>query len=197
LAELMPSEGLRVVGGLSVGAAVAASALIQAPQSFDRGILLTTLFDVNRPQSQILPLFSSLVPDFNTDWGPSCELEREGGRGGYCQFRLRHLRAVQRLGQETLAQLNQIQVPVQIVGVEDDGTASNFAQLEAHRRLSQSQICFFQKGANHSLFSRYDSPHEDKFWLTALERMTVAFVQTGQYFHAEGQPEGEPRCSLE
>lgn len=59
--------------------------------------------------------------------------------------------------------LNEVKIPIQIVGVEKDGTASNSVSKEAAERLPQNQICLFEKGANHSLLSRFDSPFEDKF----------------------------------
>lgn len=186
MAQIMPQTGIRAVMGLSLGGAVAASALIQAPERFDRAILGAALLDVNTPSNYFLPAASALAPEYPAKWDDSCEVERAGGRGGYCQFRLRALRGMQRLGQESLARLNEVKLPVQIVGVENDGTASNSAQKEAAERLPQNQICLFEKGANHSLFSRFDSPYENKFWIAPLSAMSLAFIQTGDYFETDG-----------
>lgn len=186
IAQVMPPDGIRAVMGLSLGGAVAASALIQAPERFDRAILGAPLLDINTPSDYFLPPISALMPNYPAKWDDSCEVERAGGRGGYCQFRLRALRSMQRLGQETLARLNEVKIPVQIVGVEKDGTASNPAQKEAAQRLPQNQICLFEKGANHSLLSRFDSPFEDKFWIAPLNAMSLSFVEKGSYFSTAG-----------
>jgi len=196
IAQVMPKEGIRAVMGLSLGGAVAASALIQAPERFDRGILGAALFDINPPSDSFLPPLVALMPEYPAKWDDSCEVERAGGRGGYCQFRLRALRGMQRLGQETLARLHEVKVPIQIVGVEKDGTASNGAQKEASQRLPHNQICLFEKGANHSLLSRFDSPFEDKFWIAPLNTMSLHFIEHGNYFEtAESATElGLMRC---
>ncbi len=195
LAQVMPTDGLRVVVGLSVGGAVAASALAQAPERFDRALLLSTLFDVRAPENLLLPLLGALAPGFATDWGPGCEQERAGGRGGYCQFRLQHLDAIQRFGQSAFATLSQVQVPVQLVGVEADGTANNATQLAAAQRLPQARICFWSKGANHSLLSRHDSPRENKFWLPGLLAQTERWIVQGEFFQTAGaSAEGPPLC---
>jgi pimeloyl-ACP methyl ester carboxylesterase len=186
IAQIMPKEGIRAVMGLSLGGAVAASALIQAPKQFDRGILGAPLLDINPPSNYFLPPLSALAPEYPAKWDDSCEVERAGGRGGYCQFRLRALRGMQRLGQETLLRLNEIKIPIQIVGVEKDGTASNSAQKEASEHLPQNQICLFEKGANHSLLSRFDSPFEDKFWIAPLNAMSLSFIEKGSYFETAG-----------
>jgi pimeloyl-ACP methyl ester carboxylesterase len=186
LAGVMPKEGIRAVMGLSLGGGVAASALLQAPEQFDRGILGAALFDINSPSDVFLPPLVALLPEYPAKWDQSCEVERAGGRGGYCQFRLRNLRAMQRLGQEALAQLAQIKIPIQLVGVENDGTASNAAQVIASQRLPQNQFCLFEKGANHSLLSRYDSPYEDKFWIPPLQTMTLDFIRNGSFFPTAG-----------
>ena len=197
LAEVMPTQGQRVVAGLSLGGAVAASALIQAPQHFDRGLIMTALLDVHSPQNKILPLLNAVTGARKTDWGAGCERERAGGRGGYCQFRMQHLRALQIFGQKTLAEIHKIQVPLQISGVEKDPVIDNGALFQAARKVKQSQLCLMEAGVNHSMLSPYDTPDQPKFWLPTLFRQLDRFLITGQFFTTRGVGEGnQPRCGF-
>lgn len=199
LADLLSGEnGRRLLIGLSVGSAVGAEALSLRPAAFDRALLMAPLFDVVAPQNLYLPPLNLLFASRLAEWGPGCELERAGGRGGYCQFRLTHLRATQLLGLAALDRMNQIRATVQIVGVEGDGAANNAAIAAGVRHLNFGSGCLYRRGANHSLFSRYDAPDEDKFWLPDLERQVLRFATTGEFFATEQRAydAGLPRCLI-
>lgn len=199
MADMLRGEpGLKVVGGLSLGGVVAASALIQAPGVFDRALLMTPLFDVVAAKKPYLPSANVVLPKHPIDWGPDCELERKGGRGGVCQFQIKHIRAAQRLGEETLAQIGQVKTQIQVVGVEGDQAANNESLAKAVGLLQQGKGCLYQKGVSHSMLSRYDSPDDQKFWLAAMHSQMLRFIQTGQYFDiTEFSHElGLPRCHI-
>lgn len=195
---LRGEQGIKVVGGLSLGGVVAASAAIQAPDVFDRALLMTPLFDVVAAKKPYLPPANVVVPKHQIDWGPDCELERKGGRGGVCQFQIKHIRAAQRLGEETLAQIGQVQTQIQVVGVEGDHAANNESLAKAVGRLKNGKGCLYQKGVSHSMLSRFDSPDDQKFWLNSMQVQLVRFVESGQYFDITelSHELGLPRCHI-
>lgn len=183
MTKMMRDEkGLKVVGGLSLGGVIAASAVVQAPAAYDRALLMTPLFNVVEAKRPYLPPANAVIPGHSVDWGRDCELERQGGRGGICQFQIRHVRAGQRLGEETLAAIGQVETPIQIVGVEGDQAANNGAIATAIHKLRHGQGCLYQHGVSHSMLSRYDGPDDKKFWLDSLESQTLRYISTGQFF---------------
>lgn len=181
-AMLRDEAQAKVVVGLSLGGVVAAAALERAPEVYDRALLMTPLFDVVAAKKPYLPSANAVIPSHQIDWGRDCELERQGGRGGICQFQIRHVRAGQRLGEEALRKLSQVTTPVQIVGVEGDQAANNEAIGLAVHSLKHGQGCLYQHGVTHSMLSRYDAPDDKKFWLSSLEQQTLRFVRDGRFF---------------
>lgn len=187
LSGLVQDEtGRKVMSGLSVGGGVAAAALVRHPGLYDRGLLITPLLDISYPDNYRLPLVNAVLPRGQGGWGPGCELERNGGRGGYCQFQLTHVRATQLLGKEALEQFANLGSRVQIVGVENDGAANNQAIASALKTLPFASGCLYPKGANHSLLSLFDAPHETKFWMKNLHQQLLTFIQSGIFFDTEG-----------
>lgn len=194
---LQAETGRRLIGGLSLGGVIATTALERLPDFYDRALLLSPLFDVVRPSNWYVPSANWFLPRLPTDWGPGCEAERAGGRGGYCQFTPALVRAVQLVGKEALAQAARVKTTVQVVGVEGDWAADNVAIGRAVRRLPFVRACLFRQGANHSLLSRYDAPEENKFWLPTLEQQAVGFLADADFFPVTaGGEEGLARCRL-
>ena len=197
LVNLVKSEpGTKSIVGISLGGTLAASTLLQAPGIFDRGLLLTPVFDIVEPQNLILPMLQSTLPYMLMHWGPTCDLERSKNRGGYCDFAVSHVRAMQQFGEDTLSQLDHLGVRIQLVGVEGDGAASNQAILKASRRLPFKQTCLFEQGTSHSMLSPYDNQHENKFWFNSLETQIRLFIADGSYFKQESDSleTGFKRC---
>ncbi|HEY9839803.1 MAG TPA: alpha/beta fold hydrolase [Candidatus Obscuribacterales bacterium] len=176
--------GSKLVAGLSLGGVVAASAMIQAPDIYDRALLMTPLFDVVEEKRPYLPSANAVLPSHLVEWGPNCELERKGGRGGYCMFQIRHIRAAQRLGEEALANIGKVTARVQVLGVEGDHAANNAALAKAAHKLRQGSACLYQPGVRHSMLSRYDAPDDRKFWLESMQAQILRFAETGRYFDA-------------
>ncbi|MGV3524595.1 MAG: alpha/beta hydrolase [Candidatus Sericytochromatia bacterium] len=197
MTDLLRDDPLRrLTGGASVGATLAMSAMVQNPWVYQRAFLAAPLFEVIQPQNRLLPAVGFFAGGQQGDWGPGCEDERSSGRAGYCQFLLGHLRATQIFGQATFAELAKVPTRIQVLGVEGDKTADNQAIGQAVTRLPFAQGCLYAGGANHSMLSVYDVPHEDKFWLPGLERQLLRFLQTGEFFDTtEPSPEaGLRRC---
>jgi pimeloyl-ACP methyl ester carboxylesterase len=200
------------VGGLSVGGAVAFRAMSLEPSSFAKGIFFAPFFAIaNVDKSVAIPVAGThripestarwaaglagatpIVQDTRSGWGPGCVEELRGGRNGVCDYYLHQIKAAQDFGMRTVASAKPFQSPVQFVGVEADGAASNLHIGKLFRSLQAgnprgTRLCFYRKGANHSLFSRYDAPHEDKFWVSSLVNSSTRFVDEGEFFELDGR----------
>ncbi len=196
---LQAEPGLNVISGLSLGGSVAASAFAKAPAVFDRALILTPFMDVPFPQNLALFPANALLPNFIRSWGASCENERANGRNGYCQYTISQARASQHFGQDNQNTLRLDYRPVQWVGVAADPAISNMALIRTAQQLAHTSLCFYPKRANHSLVSPYDGLEQEKFWLKALTRDSLAFIQSGTAFRIQGESEeaGFRACSLD
>ena len=183
------APGEHVVAGLSVGGAVATSALLDAPRLYDRALFMTAFYDAAGGFTRLLvPVVDAIVPGYRSGWGQSCEDERAGGRNGICQFTIDQLEATRRFGRDTLARTRgaSVRAKVQFAGVEADPAAFDDDELQANGNLPNSKLCFFEKGTNHSFLSPFDNPHADKFWLAAARKQVLGFVTQGTDFTTVG-----------
>ena len=136
--------GERIIGGLSLGAAMASYAAAVRPDLWQRQLLLSPLFEVGDPSVRLLlgtlanndatgdPLGAILDPVFGrmSGWGPSCEEERDPAfvakygrtvpRAGICQFRITHGLGANQFGYEVWSLLRPTTVQTQVVAVEED-----------------------------------------------------------------------------
>lgn len=244
--------GTRIVGGLSIGGALAALATNKFPDLYNRQILFTPLFklstsiitsefqkDTKRSQDRVVDKLVEQVDNLanqRVGWGKVCQEERAANRAGYCEFQIKHIAAVAIFGRYVLGQLKPTKTVTQVVGVEGDVLASSagiktaIARLKGKKNvpeqksfkdkinlfsifnisqsdtLSESQrteqilvnACFYQKGVNHSLLSRFDAPKEDKFWIEGLLEQTTMFVTSGKPFDIGGASSETPlqRCKI-
>ncbi len=188
--------GKNVVLGLSVGGAMAASATAQGPGVFGRSLLLNPFFDAASPVRQIVPAINWLAPKMRIGWGAGCEVERAGGRAGFCGFQVTNLKAARQFGLESLAAAGTIATETLVVGVEDDGAARPSAVAKAASTIPGAQGCFFEKGVPHSILSRKDNPTESKYWLPATLAQINRYLATGQMFDVVGESAYPPfgRC---
>lgn len=200
IGQLLASEpGLNLISGLSLGGSIAVSAFAQAPTVFDRALIVTPFMDVPFPQNLALFPANAVLPDFVRSWDPSCELERAAGRNGYCQYTISQVRASQHLGQDSQNSLRAEYRPVQWVGVALDKAVSNLAMIRTAKQMPQTHLCFYPSQANHSLVSPYDGIDKERFWIKALTRDSLAFLQNGTAFRVQGESEeaGFPACLLD
>lgn len=194
-ALLLQASGERVVGGLSLGASLALYTAWKYPTAAQRAFVLSPLWDVAGINRVALPVLGPALPYQRVSWGASCEHERALGRAGYCDFALTHVSAVQKLGRYLQQQAPEIATSVQMVGVEQDGAASNEAIATMQARLPNARTCWLPLGASHSMLSPQDNPTRDMFWLPALKEQLVRFVTTGNAFDTlESSEFGLPRC---
>lgn len=192
---LSKANGVRVVGGISVGGAIAARVAAHGDAA-DRVWLANSFFDAAGVAASLLAPANALAPDYRHSWGTACEAERARGRAGYCQFLITNLRAVQRFGTETAGMATRVKARTQILGVEDDASASSPAIAAYGRNVPMASTCFFRAGVSHSLLSRYDNPDEPKPWIPATILQLVRFAADGAFFREDGASTiaGFPRC---
>jgi esterase/lipase len=194
-AILRDEPGTKVVGGLSLGGVMAARAMIDNPDIYERGFILAPFFDAASPYGFFIPTVGELVPDKQISWGEGCEKQRQLGRAGYCNFKITNISAIRRFGQDTLKEINKIKKPVQVSGVEKDPSAANSAIARAKKNLPDSYGCFFAEGASHSMISRQDNAGKDMFWLNPLLEQLARYIDTGRRFDQVGKSEyGMKQC---
>lgn len=210
---------VKVVGGLSLGGALATAAVAEDPRLYQRALILTPFYAMAKPFSYFLGtvknvngVVQAMAPDGprkasrqtldqSVGWGPKCENEALAGRQGICHFKVKHLMGSQQFGFD-LSETQRISGKVQFVGVEDDPAIDNdrmiwFFNTKVDRKTSPADLCFYPKGTNHSLLSRFDTPDEKKFWLADFSKSLVAFVDTGTFFaKADATIKGFSQCYL-
>ncbi len=136
--------GERVVGGLSLGAAMASYATIHDPYLWDRQLIMSPLYELDQAAvhgfmgtlSNLNNLNSKvgswLEPILQREqgWGQGCENERTpswvkqfgraGTRAGICQFKITHVLASNQFGYDVWSLLQPTRIKTQFVAVEDD-----------------------------------------------------------------------------
>ncbi len=200
------ATGTKMVGGVSVGGAIAARAAIEAPDLYERSLLISPFFQAtNLFLRDSIYVADHLDPSFRVSWGAGCLAERTqlvpGPRAGICQFTIDNVQATIQFGQETLAQIRKLKHDVQIVGVEGDIAADDAAQGKAVKALPAglARACYYRKPAAHSLLSRYDNPGNDKFWVNPALAASAAYLTEGTPFPTTGASSEKPypRCSTD
>ncbi|MFN8672176.1 MAG: alpha/beta hydrolase [Candidatus Sericytochromatia bacterium] len=187
---LKNEKGTKIVAGLSVGGAIAAKSMITNQDVFDRGLLMAPFFNAASLSGSIfLPLFGNFIPEKEISWGNGCENQRKAGRAGYCDFKLGNVAAARKFGLSTLKDVDKINKPIQIIGVEKDPAASNKDIAVAVEKIKNSKACFFPKGTNHSMFSPQDNLGVNMFWLSSLKSQIVNYIDTGKNFDIIGESE--------
>ena len=195
------AEGEKIIVGLSVGGAMATHATILEPNLYDRAIMFAPFYSIDdgfmREVLHILNAFKELPitdPIFKKrhSWGQGCLDERRAGRAGICDFLLGNLAAAEQYGQDVISKLNpSAHTQYQFVGSESDKVASvghikSTADTLAKLKPESVTLCLFKSGANHSLISRFDSPIEDKFWITSILKHGTQYVSNGTKFPDDG-----------
>ncbi|MCA2959720.1 MAG: alpha/beta fold hydrolase [Silvanigrellales bacterium] len=209
--ETMP--GTRIVGGLSVGGAVALYAAHKAPGLYARQLIMAPFLNAgSRPAGDFLSVtvetlsFLKGSEEFSKTrigWGADCEKERAAGRGGFCTFSLDNLAGAQRLGWDVSAALTPAALRTQFVGVEGDTAVDNernntvFGAITAEGS-GGGAACLYPLAGKHSFISRFDNLGSNMTWLPEFFSASVAFVDAGTPFPTDGPSTeaGVPRCKL-
>ena len=192
------ATGIRVIGGLSVGAAVAVDATNKEPELYDRQIIISPYLESSNhfsipnipihwaPVKEILDLEVSTSIDQTQmiSWGAGCLDEIRRGRQGICQFELGNIGAITKFGNSVLKATHPAShTETQVVFVEDDPTADNGDQIALIHNLGNVpniSACTLPKGVNHSAISRFDAPDQDKWWIPGLLQSATEFVVNGE-----------------
>jgi len=189
LADELPSS----IGGLSVGAAVALNAAETAMTPYKKLILISPFFKMPKyfERNLLGPVIGNLplINNQTISWGEGCHDELRRGRAGICEYTISDVYTTQVFGKHviSLAQNLSNRTQIQIVGVEKDTGSDNnstekFAQIVTDIGNKDLSVCFYPKGANHSLLSRFDSPDENKYWLPSLLEDATNFIDQGEKF---------------
>lgn len=194
------STGTRIVGGLSLGGAVATSAMIDAPGLYARGLLLSPLFQIPGAQGTALKAANILTPTKRSGWGEGCLVQRTAPRprAGICEYQFNQLRGAAEFAESVAANASRVTIPVQVAGVEADSAADDTAMQNVSKAMRSSNICFFAKGVPHSLLSRFDSPGKDMFWLPSALHHISGFLVEGSPFATAGASTEAPalQCKI-
>lgn len=191
------ADGERVIGGLSGGGAAALYVNDRGRDVYDRNLVIAPFIDiaggdfVNGAMAFIgaIPVINlvSATP-FNT--ADFCLEKRQQGKASYCKWQLRGAAGMRSLGQAAAksVRIEPLTNRVQVIGVNGDNSVS----LDRVRELIATQMatdgttaCFYPEGVPHSMFSRYDHPGVDMYWLDDFNRAAVAFITTGAAFPSE------------
>lgn len=203
------ADGDRVIGGLSGGGAATLYLNDEGRDIYDRALVMapfigiagggfvngTVAFVGSVPYLNLV----SATP-FNT--ADFCLNKRRQGKASYCKWQVRAAQGMRAVGQEAARRVkaNPLEVRMQIVGVEGDNSVSldRVRDIVAIQSTTgESTACFYPKGVPHSMFSRWDHPGEDMYWLDDFNQAAVAFVTTGEAYPTEGQDElGVDLCRL-
>jgi pimeloyl-ACP methyl ester carboxylesterase len=203
MADDLPST----VGGLSVGGAVAMHAALRAANPYEKLILISPFFKMPRFLQRHLagPIAGNLplLKNKQVGWGAGCHEELRRGRVGICDFTISQVYTAQVYGKHVISVADQLSplTQSQVLGVEKDTGADNGAIKQIAHTLSfakdaQVSSCFYPKGANHSLFSRFDRPDENKFWLATLLEDASNFVEHGTKVPAQKKSMYEKEFSV-
>lgn len=204
------ADGERVIGGLSGGAAAALYLNDRARSLYDRNLVMSPFIAIaggdviNGGVAAIgtIPVINliSATPFGTADF---CLDKRRQGKASYCKWQVRHVAGMKALGEDIAATLarDPLSVRMQVIGVEGDNSVSNDRVLELvaeHEETGAMTACFYPEGVPHSMFSRYDHPGEDMYWLDDFNAAAVAFITAGAAFPtSERQNDTVLQCHLE
>ncbi|MFW7379456.1 MAG: alpha/beta hydrolase [Oligoflexus sp.] len=193
------ATGTKVIAGLSGGGSLATGAAIHGKDIWDR-ILVYAPYYKNPGMSGVASAaLDVLWPSFKNDWGPECRENRRqlGGRAGLCALSIDAVRAMTDYGIYASSRAGEIEIPMQIAGVEHDPTADNGEINRVFQKLKNANLCFYVKGVPHSIINpKSDAPKLDPFWVPAMEEDSIAFITKGEWFKTDGSSieYSQPRC---
>jgi pimeloyl-ACP methyl ester carboxylesterase len=183
------SDGVRILGGLSGGGSIATQAMNTAIVPYDRVILMSPWYHahVDFLEGMVLDIEQILPLGFGqtVKWGEGCLSERAHGRVGYCQSSYSNLAGAETLGEHALKKLKpQSETQIQVVAVENDGTVSVDAIVQAigQMGLSATNVCFMPSGIPHSFFSPFDNIDDNPVWIPPFEKNFAEFALKGTPF---------------
>ncbi len=158
--------GERVVGGLSLGAAMASFATVQDPLLWTRQIIMSPLYELDQAViHNVMGTLSNInnfnrtlgnlldpILQMNQGWGQGCENERTlswvaqydrtGTRAGICQFKITHVLAANQFGFDAWNLIQPTRIKTQFVVVQDDPVINKQLVFNGVGRIRGEQLKF-------------------------------------------------------
>lgn len=199
------AAGERVIAGLSGGGAAALYLNDRARGLYDRNLVMAPFLSIAGGRTvNGATVIAGAIPALNqlsaTPFGSahSCIAKRREGKASYCKWQIRHVAGMRALGTDVRRRLaaQPLAVRMQIVGVSNDDSVSNvrIAELIAAQTGTRStSACFYPAGVPHSMFSRFDHPGEDMYWLAEFHAAALAFLIAGDAFPTAAGDDGQCR----
>ncbi len=193
-------RGSKIVIGLSGGGALATGAAVYGGGVWDRALIFAPFYKIPGAQAVLSATMDFFYPKFKTGWGGDCKEQRNkpDGRTGICDFEVQHARAMLNYGISIATMTEQIDIPVQYVGAENDTAADNRKLFEAFQSTPYASLCFY-RNVPHAMVAANESG-KDPYWVPYLEEDTIAFVEDGSWFPKQELISSEydqPLCVIE
>eukprot|EP00937_MAST-01D_sp_MAST-1D-sp2_P004393 g4393.t1 len=201
------AAGERVVGGLSLGGALAASAQRIGFPLYARALVMNPLLQLStKLEDDALVAIDALNGTMRrkyAGWGHECTRERWAGRGGLCMFRVEQAAAARDFGFEELLLAHAPAASSEALAVvydAQDNTVRNNATRALARRSKAQQHCVFNF-SQHSFLSTYDDLGVNKWWLNEVSCRIADYLSDGKPFplspRADAGEGGERYCALQ
>ena len=188
------ADGERAIAGLSGGGAAALYLNDRARGLYDRSLVMAPFVSIaggrlvngTTMMAGVLPALNQLSAN-PFGMADSCIAKRQQGKASYCQWQIRHVAGMKALGSNVRRRLarNPLPVRMQIIGVSNDDSVSNVRIAEliaAQQETGNTSACFYPDGVPHSMFSRFDHPGVDMYWLAEFHAAALAFITGGAAF---------------
>jgi len=202
------SPGKKIVVGFSLGGAIALNASLNAPDLYDRQLLLSPMLAI-RGGAFIEGLTGVLgkTPGIrNLVVKPAgvremCAAWQAAGRAGFCDYRFKDVIALLEIEDinNALYAEQPPTIPIQIITAGDEKYVSNpriAAFVEQQREHSPVSLCTLPEDVPHEMLSPYENPERQMYWLTGLLAGTVDFIVNGKFFASEPNDDGQESLSL-
>ncbi len=193
--------GIKVIGGLSGGGGLATGTAIEGKEVWNRAIFMAPFYKFRLALGPLTAFMDQIYPGFTTNYDKQCKADRgvRGKRNGVCSVTVSAMRTMLQYGLDYRKRLNELKIPVQYVGAENDRTISNKEMVEASKDIQNASICFFYNGVPHSMMSRLENTQTDHAWMDSLEKHMIAYITEGKFFPTSGvsSEENSPNCQVD
>lgn len=186
------SPGRRIVVGFSLGGAVGLNAALNAPDLYDRALLLSPMLAIRGGAvvESAVAVFGRMPGLRNLVAKPGgirrhCHDWQAMGRAGFCDYRLRDTVALLELEtlNERLYAARPPTLPIQFIIAGDEKYVSN-ARIRklAARQENFGPVALYQLAANvpHEMLSPYENTGQPMDWLGGLLEMATGFIANGR-----------------
>jgi len=191
------SPGEKVTVGFSLGGAVSLNASLNAPELYDRQLLLSPMLAIRGGNFvEGLAGIAGRTPGIRNivvkprDFREMCAGWQAMGRAGFCNYQLRHVVALLRLekANREMIQAKRPAMPIQLIAAGDEQYVSNDRIEEFATNQSRSgpvSLCFLPDDVPHEMLSPYENKDRAMYWLGDLLSFTTAFIVDGQFVPVE------------